>query len=420
MTSFFHDLEDQLRTAARERTGAAGAPGDGPGRPPRHKPRRGPRGWLAGSARALPVAVAVAVTLIVLVGALVLLGHRGGQSASAPASGGAANAFAALIARTPPSRLSHEYALLGAVSSKVRLGACRQTLASRVAQANRVSEIHGVPARALLSTLGVLRRPATAADRLPESSLPMHGQGLSVYAGATRRAARIGQTSYYFVPVREDLAASLPSARCLAMENAAMTRALPTFPAALRGDMRVLIAAFIAYERDLAAKPSVDAICQVAQQRNGGGMSCSDTADQIRHGLFPEADNGTFTGLVPDGVASVTLSFPAAAGGSARSVSAKVHGNVYAVHVGASQTIRPGSPTIRWRAADGRVLKTYAEQAVTSVRQLCRQHPAACLPAVLLMGGVSTSSGSGSSESSRSSSATTAAPPSSRPKTSGS
>jgi hypothetical protein len=48
-------------------------------------------------------------------------------------------------------------------------------------------------------------------------------------------------------------------------------------------------------------------------------MECSVTADEIRYGLFPSDDNGTFSGPVPDGVASVTLSFAAAAGRHARS-----------------------------------------------------------------------------------------------------
>ena len=409
MTSFFHDLEDQLRTAAHERvSGPAGAPGDGP---PDPKRRRGRRAWLAGGARAIPLALAVAVTLAVLVGALVLLGHRG-QPPTPPASSNPANAFATLIQRTPQPRLRQEYALLSAATRKLQRSAV-----CHVPQPRRVPQIHGEPGHALLSTLGVLRRPATAADRLPADSLPTQGPGLSVYAGATRRAARIGQTNYYFVPVRQDDGAYIPSARCLVLQNAAITKALPTFPAALRGDIRILGAALIAYEKEMATKAPVDEICQVTVQRNGGGNSCSETIEEIRRGSLPDDDNGTFSGVVPDGVASVTLSVPAAAGRPARSVSATVHGNLYAVHVGAWRTVEPTAPTITWRAADGHVLKTYSAPAQITVKTLCREHPDACLSAVLVAGGTSTSSG-GSSESS-SSSATTASQPSPRPKTSG-
>jgi hypothetical protein len=412
MTSFFHDLEDQLRTAAHQRVSGAGAPGDGPRGPKRG---RGRWGWLAGGARAIPLALAVAVTLAVVVGALVLLGHRGGQPPMPPASGNPANAFAALIERTPTARLRQEYALLGAATRKLQGSAV-----CRVPQPRHVPQIHGEPGHALLSTLGVLRRPATAADRLPADSLPTGGAGLAVYAGAMRRAATIGQTRYYFVPVREDPAAYIPSARCLALQNDTITKALPTFPAALRGDIRDIGAALVAYERELATKPPVDEVCEVTVQRNGGGNSCSETPQEIRNGTFPGDDNGTFSGIVPDGVASVTLSLPATAGRAARSVTATVHGNVYAVHAGAGRTAEPGSATITWRAADARVLKTYSVPAQLTLKTLCREHPDACLSAALVLGGTTSSAGgssaSSSSSSSSSSSATTASPPSARPK----
>jgi hypothetical protein len=411
VTSFFHDLEDQLRTAAHQRVSGAGASGDGA---PGPKRPRGRRAWLAGGARAIPLALAVAVTVAVLVGALVLLGHRGGQPPIPPASGDPANAFAALIERTPTVRLRQEYALLSAATRKLQRSAV-----CHVPQPRRVPQIHGQPGHALLATLGVLRRPATAADRLSADSLPTGGAGLAVYAGAIRRAATIGQTSYYFVPVREDPATYIPSAPCLTLQSATIAKALPTFPASLRGDIRDIGAALVAYERELATKPPVDEVCEVTVFRNGGGNSCSETPAEIRNGTFPDDDNGTFSGVVPDGVASVTLSLPAAAGRAARSVSATVHGNVYAVHVGAWRTAEPRSATVTWRAADGRLLKTYSIPARLTLKILCRRRPDACLSAALVLGGTAGSSGGGSSSSSSSSSATTASPPSARPKSSG-
>ncbi len=154
MTSFFSDLEDQLRAAAREHTSGTSAPS--PQKPPRPGPRRR---WLASGARLVPVGLAVAVALAVLVGALVLLGHRGGQSPAGPAAH-PANGIAALIQHTPTPQLHRELALMGAATKKV-LG----SPACHVAETFTAHQIHGRPGQDLLSTLGVLRRPATAADR---------------------------------------------------------------------------------------------------------------------------------------------------------------------------------------------------------------------------------------------------------------
>ena len=147
----------------------------------------------------MPVAVAVAVALAVVVGALVLLGHRGAQSPSTPASGGPDNAFATLILNTPKAQLRRELTLMSAASRTVLASA-----ACRVSQSRSAPPVHGLPGQELLSTLGALRRPATAADRLPAGSLSAMGPGVAMYAGAARRAATIAGTTYYLVPIRQD------------------------------------------------------------------------------------------------------------------------------------------------------------------------------------------------------------------------
>jgi hypothetical protein len=400
MTSFLHDLEEQLRAAAHDRTAGSDAPAPTP--PPRGPRRRTRWAWLAGGARAVPVLVAVAVTLAVVVGALVLLGHRGGQPPTPPASGGPDNAFAALVEKTPKAQLKREFSLMGAATRKVQAsGACR------VAQPRTPPQIHDRPGHVLLSTLGVLRRPPTRADRLPPDSMSEMGPGIAIYAGATRRAGQIEGTSYYLVPIRQDPAGAVPSARCFALQKAALDNAIPTFPQALRSPVRKLEAALIAFATSLAAAPPSDAVCEVTAQRNGGGMSCSETADEIRHGLFPGDDNGVLSGLVPDGVASVKVTF------RGRSAIAPVHGNVYAVRVGVSGPFKPGSPVIAWRAADGHVVRSYTEPPQSSLKQVCRQHPEACIAAVAL------SEGTQVSASSSSASATVRSQPSPRPKGSG-
>ena len=153
-------------------------------------------------------------------------------------------------------------------------------------------------------------------------------------------------------------------------------------------------------------------------ERNGGGTSCGETSDQIRQGLFPGNDNGTVSGLVPDGVSTVTLHFAAAAGRPARTLTATVHGNVYAVRTGDTGPPTPGSPTVVWHAADGHTLHTYSETAPGGLRKLCRERPQACIDAVLVEGSSPAVSAS-SSSSSASATATVRSSPSIHPKTSG-
>jgi hypothetical protein len=314
---------------------------------------------------------------------------------------------------TSAPQLRRELALMSTATKKVLASP-----ACRVRESFTTPEIHAAPGHSLLSTLGVLRLPAKAADRLaPEYTSPP-GPGMSVYAGATRRVARVRGTAYYIVPVRQDLGAGFPSARCFALQKAALAQALPTLPASLRTPTQQLQAAFIAYDSGLAAKPAVDGICEVSVEGHGGGTQCADTIAAIRQGTPPGDDNGRFSGIVPDGVASVTLSFPAVAGQRARSLTTTVHRNFYAVEAGGSAPFKPGSPTVTWRAADGHVLRTFAQPEPTSVKQLCRQHPEACVPAVELAGGTAYAASS-SSSASASATSTAEASPSPRPKTGG-
>jgi len=70
----------------------------------------------------------------------------------------------------------------------------------------------------------------------------------------------------------------------------------------------------------------------------------------------PELTADLTADVVPDGVASVTLHYPASRGEPALSVSAGVVANVYAVSVARASTVP--APEVTWRSADGAALKT--------------------------------------------------------------
>jgi hypothetical protein len=128
------------------------------------------------------------------------------------------------------------------------------------------------------------------------------------------------------------------------------------------------------------------------EKRLNAGASCGTTAAQIKAGgSGPSADSGVFTGIVPDGVASVTLSFPASRGQPAHSVTGIVRGNIYAIPYGSgSGSVPEPQPTVTWLSAQRRVLKTIPVPTQAEMRAACRQQPVAC--ALIQDGGLSETS----------------------------
>jgi hypothetical protein len=355
MSSFFDDLESQLRHAARERLGSDAASA-------RPSMSRRVRAWLGAGARGVPVAVAVATTVAILVVALVLVHHGPGGPAQTPGGGSLPNLS------SPQARRELGYIQQANAATKGSPACVRRALA-------RPSVIHGSPNRALTSILGVLRRPSTPADRL--SAREVLGSPVQVYAGAARRALRVHGVAYYVIPAREDPAAGQPSARCFAVQRTALDALLPKIPASLRAPTRVLQAQLIAVDRRLISERPYDMICTATRSHNSGSVGCGDTAAQVRRSGTGLQENGaTFSGVVPDGVASVTLRFPASAGHPATSVTGPVTSNVFAVPSGRQADGARDEPTVIWRARDGQVLRTITQPSAGTA---CRKHPVECL-----------------------------------------
>jgi hypothetical protein len=191
----------------------------------------------------------------------------------------------------------------------------------------------GAPPASLLSILGVLRRPATPADALPatigvgltnlESAL-----GLEIFVGYVRRARVIEGTSYYLVPVH-----------------------------------------FTGCGR-FRSKPS-DGIMMWRAGAGGGGVGGGADAAQIEQGrAYGTLGGFTHTQihmLVPDGVATVTLHYPAGrVGGFDRSdapafrIWTNVVGNVMVVTVPRAGNRLTAPMTMTWRAASGTIVKTFS------------------------------------------------------------
>ena len=190
--------------------------------------------------------------------------------------------------------------------------------------------IAGAPSQALLSILGVLRRPATAADELPMSikralTTSFRFSGVEVFTDYVRRAGVIAGTAYYVMPVFDS--------GC-----------------------------------------SAGALSGVRAQRmmlwgGSGGGGAGDAAtikDGAGAGTVGAYGHTTIQMLVPDGVATVTLHYPAGRIGGfnpdhapASTTTAKVVGNVLVMTVPRSGDRLDAPMTMTWRGADGTIVKTF-------------------------------------------------------------
>lgn len=346
---------------------AAGGPRDVP------PTRRRRTGWLRTSIGAVPVLAGVLVPLVVVGAALLLLGRSGHGAASPPPGAG----IGALIAHTPQRQLRRELSYIQTATASVL-----NTKACRVKQPpNGVTYVHGSPDLDLLSILGLLRRPATPSDRLPATQ--MLAGTPDIYRAYIRRAFSLAGTSYYIVPTRVDPATSTPPARCFELQAAALDRELPKIPASLRQPTRELQAGILAYDRGLLAHAPRDTICLVTIGGYETGASCGTSAKEIEYGQGPQENGpGTYFGVVPDGVATVTLVIPALAGQPTQSVTVSATSNVYAVHIAHAHAPPPGrnaTPTVIWRSGQGRVLKRISPPTAADAAAVCKQQPVACL-----------------------------------------
>jgi hypothetical protein len=203
---------------------------------------------------------------------------------------------------------------------------------SSCAAADRAA-LRGKPSRSLLSILGVLRRPATVADAV--SDITAAGLIQGIFARYIRLTRTIGNSSYYIYP---------------AVVGGCGTGQGP-------------------HEGMMNFTKNIDLGHGIIGNDGGGGASAAQIERGEDAGTGPpgSSTSATITMIVPDGVASVTLRYPAgrASGYSAKisppvTITAPVVNNELVVRVprsGGGGTIR--QVVMLWRAADGRITKTF-------------------------------------------------------------
>ena len=232
-----------------------------------------------------------------------------------------------------------------------------------------------VPPASLLSIVGVLRRPAArggASDVLSR----LGGEFPGLYVKYVRFARAVDGLDWYVSVSAGHLGIRAPVHinRCIAAQTANFDRELPRIPRPFRADATQIFNAQIQNERSVDAhNPPVGVnLMGLGPYGGNGPTSGGATAAGIEAGALAYGssltgsgpDTATVEGVVPDGVASVTLHYdagPASAYGHTHAPAANITtapvNNVIVVTV--PRNVGNASPqTMIWRAADGKIIKT--------------------------------------------------------------
>jgi hypothetical protein len=207
---------------------------------------------------------------------------------------------------------------------------------------SRGTTTDGRPSQSLLSILGVLRIPATPADtpspKLEEALTRFPIGGSQVFVKYIRRARVTPTGTYYVYPVRATHCGQLPvSGESIVLSDV------------LKGCGPVPVGVTIGSVGGLSA----------AQIEAGHAL-------EYGGGCFRSLDTSLVSGIVPDGVATVTLIYPAGRVGGyshktapASSITADVVGNVVVMTVPRGGGNGRSWTTMTWGAANGTTIKTF-------------------------------------------------------------
>jgi len=228
---------------------------------------------------------------------------------------------------------------------------------------------HDAPVQPTLDAVAALRRPAQPADALPHGfPAPSYGE---TYVDYTRVVTSASGKAFYLVVARNTPVAYRPTDVCLDTQHTQLLKLVGRKPPLLRV---TALREFRKLRRDLEDRPTPsttpqDALFLFSKGPSGGGGGGGSIGSFMKYGLFmssSRAGNATLTGLVPDGVATVTLEYPKRASRgrwykpviyrSAYTRTVRVQQNVLVVHVprGAGDAL---APRMIWRSADGKVVR---------------------------------------------------------------
>jgi len=375
------ELLERRFTGAQHHTTEAARPSStddvAAARPPTAR-RAAARPRLRATAAAVPVVFSILVAAVVAVVALTSIRHAPAPAGRQPASH--ANAFPEFPNLTTPE-------------ARDIIGARTATIAHDRACSPFVKGLpiidRGSPSPALTSVIGVLRQPATDADKLPELlqrvlSRRSPGTGREIYVNDVRLARTVAGTRFYIVPMGNASGLKPVPAGCEAREIATLKHTLAHTPEASRTRILALQRQYLAWEtyderypqgiaeaellparlaNQAGSYPQGIAGAQLLPARLGnqaGSFGSGSTVAAIQNGDaglgFMRANHSLYLhGIVPSGVATVTLHRTA---NPSYTTTATVINNVWVARLPIN-TVNAAFPLeYIWRSAQGTVIKT--------------------------------------------------------------
>jgi hypothetical protein len=231
---------------------------------------------------------------------------------------------------------------------------------------------HDVPGADVLGAIAALRRPQAATDRIPEGR-SLLGLGDEVYVDHTRTVTAPDGRQFVIVLARATPPAPRP-ASCADAVHARLLRTTAKTSGRVRSRTLKQHAASRRQERRRAERPrrpydGVYLFDRAANGTLGSGGGGGGFRYFLTHGNVMSSGSGgssRLTGLVPDGVASVEMTFPKRVSRGRyykptvfprrEVVEAPVQEGVFSVRVPRGAGDAFASRTV-WRGADGRVIR---------------------------------------------------------------
>lgn len=236
---------------------------------------------------------------------------------------------------------------------------------------------HARPSAELLATLGVLRRPATPEDRIARSAL---WDGDGIYIDWARVAHATGGRSFWIVPSRGGFRPVKTPAGCARLLRRRLRALLAGKPAGVRRSAR----RFARFDPMVHPWPPHETTYLYDREPDGSvgeGWDFAPTAELREEGLASASGAGfkgpsTVVVVVPDGVASVTATYPRRGIRGARG-KVKVYPSRLEVTAPVQENIawfelaRRGWDAhprhMTWRAADGSIVKVVSSRSGVNI-----------------------------------------------------
>jgi hypothetical protein len=321
------------------------------------------RAWLRAAPGAAAVLAAVGVAVAIAIVALSALGHNGKTTSSAPT--GRRPSHLAAVAPQQPNISSADWTYI----KQARHVIDAQDPSCSAFTKNLPATSAGQPSAPLTSILGVLNLRANRADKLSEvfahrGADPL-GSIREIYINDIRLARTVAGTSFYIIPAGNVTGFRTLSNRCIRLEAITLRTELPGESATDPARLLKLQRSYLTWEQYQAAHP--EGICLAATTATtiagSESLTCGSTIADIEQGhaglgaTASSTGNTLLHGIVPDGVATVTLRYPPTPGKSpAVTITTKVINNVFVIQAPDIPSELP--KTIGWHAPSGGVIKT--------------------------------------------------------------